>query len=97
MTSFDTPSSDVAALESFLDSQPPDVRELFQYALTLLMVEEGKGVFGEESTGADGRTHVQVLTPSGDPFTVTKPVVGASMLDQMMAIVRLENDKSNPI
>jgi hypothetical protein len=96
MTSSDTPSSDVEALESFLDSQPPNVRDLFHYALAMLMVEEGKGVFGEQSTGADGRTHVQVLTPSGDPFAVAKPAVSDSTLEQMMAIVRLAKDKGNP-
>ena len=95
MTSPDTASSDVEALEAFLDSQPPDVRELFQYALAKLMVEEDKAVFGAESTSADGRTHVQVVTPSGHSFSVAKPVLSDPMLDQMMAIVRQAKDKDN--
>ena len=90
------PSSDMEALESFLDSQPADVRELFQYALAKLMVEEDKGSFGVESTASDGRTHVRVLTRSGHSFTVTKPVLNDSMLEQMMAIVRLAKAKGNP-
>ena len=96
MTAPEPPSSDVEALEAFLDSQPPDVRELFQYALAMLMVEEDQGVFGVESTAADGRTHVQVLMRSGHSFTVTRPVVNDSMLEQMMAIVRLAKAKGNP-
>ena len=96
MTAPDPQPTDVQALEAFLESQPTDVRELFQYALARLMVEEGKGVFGVESAGPDGRMRVQVVTPTGQTFSVTKPVGKDAMLEQMMAIVRMAKDEGKP-
>lgn len=92
MTSSETPPSDVEALEAFLESQPADVRELLQYALAKLMVEEGKGTFGEEFKDAEGRAHAQVVTKSGQSFMVTRPAVDDLMVEQMMAIVRLRKE-----
>ena len=87
MTALD-PSPHIEALESFLESQPAEVRELLQYALAALMVEEGKATFGDEFKDAENRAHVQVVTRAGQSFVVTRPAVGAAMLEQMMAIVR---------
>jgi len=92
MTSPD-PSPNIAALESFLESQPAEVRELLQYALAKLMVEEGKATFGEEFVDLENRAHVQVVTRAGQSFVVIRPAVGDAMLEQMMAIVRQAGER----
>jgi len=80
MTSPDQ-SSKVEALESFLESQPAEVRELLQYALAKQMVEEGKATFGEEFVDLKNLAHVQMVTKAGQSFAVIRPAVGAAMSD----------------
>jgi hypothetical protein len=41
MTSPEPLPPDMEALSAFVDSQPPEIREIFQYALAMLLLEEG--------------------------------------------------------
>lgn len=97
MTSPEPLPPDLEALSAFVDSQLPEVREIFQYALAMLLLEEGGASMGEPTTDAGGRTHVQVLTTAGNSFDVVKPTVSEPMLEQMMTIMRFAKRKGKPI
>ena len=71
---------ELEALAPFLDAEAPNVRELFQYALAMLMVEAGKADIVQRVKTDDGRTHVQIVTAAGDAFSVVVPAVGEELL-----------------
>jgi hypothetical protein len=77
-----------------VDGQSPDVRELFQYALTMLLVEDGKAEVIARHT-IDLREHLTLRTSAGDVFTITKPDVSEELLGKMRALAReiLEQDR----
>ncbi len=52
-----------------LDGQAPSVRELFQYALRMLMVENGKAEVVERHV-IDLREHLTFKTVAGEVFTI---------------------------
>jgi hypothetical protein len=70
-----------------VDGQSPDVRELFQYALTMLMVEDGKAEIVEQHT-IDARDHLTLRTVAGDSFTIVKPFVSEELLAKMIEMAR---------
>ena len=76
--------------------QPPDVRELFQYALTMLMVEDGKAEIVEQHT-IDAREHLTLRTVAGDSFTIVKPFVNEELLAEMRTMAReiLDEDRGS--
>ena len=76
------------ALASYLDGQVPDVRELFQYSLAMLMIEAKKAKVVETHTTDDGRQHMLIWTISDDSFSIVKPLVSAELLERMMGLVR---------
>jgi len=76
------------ALASYLDAQVPDVRELFQYALAMLMIEAKKAKIVETHTTDDGRQRMLVWTLADDSFSIVKPLVSDGLLEQMIEIVR---------
>jgi hypothetical protein len=94
MPSADPLPPDMEALSAFVDSQPPEVREIFHYALAMLLVEEGSASMGEPTTDGDGRTHVQLLTTAGNAFDVVKPALSEPMLEQMLTIMRFAKRKA---
>jgi hypothetical protein len=77
-----------------VDGQPPNVRELFHYALTMLMIEEGKAEIVEQHT-IDAREHLRLRTVGGDSFTIIKPFV-SELLTKMRTTAReiLDADRS---
>jgi hypothetical protein len=78
-----------------VDGQPPNVRELFHYALTMLMIEEGKAEIVEQHT-IDAREHLRLRTVGGDSFTIIKPFVSEELLTKMRTTAReiLDADRS---
>lgn len=70
-----------------VDGQPPDVRELFQYALTMLLVEDGKAEIVEQHT-IDAREHLTLRTVAGDSFAIVKPFVSEELLAKMTEMAR---------
>ncbi len=70
-----------------LDGQPPNVRELFQYALIMLMVEDSKAHIIEQHT-IDAREHLTLRTVAGDSFTIVKPFVSEELLAELRAMAR---------
>jgi hypothetical protein len=67
-----------------VDGQPPDVRELFLYAMTMLMVEDGKAEITEQRT-VSMREQLTLRTASGDWFTIIQPFIS----EEMLAFIRL--------
>jgi hypothetical protein len=74
-------------LSRLVDAQEPNVRELYQYALALLMVEDGKAEITEQRT-VSMREHLTLRTVAGDTFTIVKPDIRAELLAQMQEMVR---------
>jgi hypothetical protein len=79
------------------DGQSPQVRELFQYALVMLSVEDGRAEVIERHT-IDLREHLTFKTVTGDLFTIVKPDVSAELLAHVTALVRevLQEDSGEP-
>ena len=56
---FDLPP-ELDAFASYLDAHMPNVRELFQYALAMLMIENRKAKVIETHTTDDGRQRLLI-------------------------------------
>ncbi len=78
---------EIEMLSRIVDGQSPDVRELFHYALTMLMVEDGKAEIVEQHT-IDAREHLTLRTVAGDAFTIVKPLGSEELLATMRATAR---------
>ena len=74
-------------LSRIVDGQAPAVRELFQYALTMLMVEDGTAEVVERHV-IDLREHLTFRTNAGDLFTIVKPDVNGNLLARMREMAR---------
>ena len=78
---------ELEALGDLLDAQPASVREIFQYALTMLLIEDHKAAVIEQHT-MDAREYLTIQTLAGDTFSIAKPLVGDEMLDTLMEMAR---------
>ena len=74
-------------LSSIVNAQPPQVRELFQYALVQLLLENGKGEIIERKT-IDAREHLFIRSSSGEVFSVVKPLVSDELLEKLKEMAR---------
>lgn len=72
-----------------IDRQPANVRELFQYALIMLMVEDGKAEIIEMEE-VDGRTEFTIRTSTPEIFQVMKPEANEELLARMRELAREE-------
>ena len=79
--------SDLKVLQHLADTQPELVRELYYWALAMVMVERGKIQIVAQQT-ADGREQATFKSSEGEEMTVTKPVVSDAEYNEMMAAVR---------
>ena len=64
------------------------MRELFRCALTMLLVEDGKGEIVEQHT-IDGCEHLTLRTATCDSFAIVKPLVGERLLANKGDPIRL--------
>jgi hypothetical protein len=82
------------SLAHLLDAQPEDVRELFQYALVMLMVEDGKAEITERHH-VDNLEYLTIKTTAGDVFEILTPQVSDERLQQveMLASEILRQDR----
>ena len=78
---------ELQALAQPMDEQPEDVQELFRYALTMLMVEDGKAKI-VETNHVDNPEYLTVETSAGDVFKILKPQVSDDLLGKMRALAR---------
>ena len=83
-------------LSRVVDAQPEDVRELFHYALTMLMVEDGKAKIIERHH-VDNLEYLTIETLAGDVFEILTPQVSEDLLDKMRALARgiMEQDRES--
>lgn len=79
----------------FLDGQSPAARELFQYAIAVLLIEQDQAKVIERHV-IDERAHLTLRTLAGDSFTIVIPNVDkellAEMIDQARDILREEKE-----
>ena len=79
----------------FLDGQSPTARELFQYAIAVLLIEQDQAKVVERHV-IDERVHLTLRTITGDTFTVVIPNVDkellAEMVDQARDLLREESE-----
>jgi len=80
-------SPELEMFARIFDGQSPQVRELFQYALVMLSVEDGRAEVIERQT-IDLREHLTFKTVAGDLFTLVKPDVSAELLAHMIELAR---------
>ncbi len=76
---------DINMLSDMVDAQSPELRELFQYALGILLVEKGEAEIAEQHR-IDERTWLIMRTASGDLFSAVKPEGNDRRLATMRAI-----------
>jgi hypothetical protein len=96
MTAPDLPP-DLAMLTHIVARQSPTARELFHYALVLLLIEDGKAEIIERQT-VDGREWVTVRTVAGELFSIVKPYESDEMLEALKVVAReiLKAEHANP-
>src|SRR2546423_12067304 len=78
---------DLEAVGKLIDLQPPDVRELFQYALAMVMVEKGKARILERQATDDGEVYT-LSTVDGQMISIPKPKVRDEYIERLMQAVR---------
>ncbi|MGB8647291.1 MAG: hypothetical protein WCF84_18785 [Anaerolineae bacterium] len=70
-----------------LAGQPPAVHEIFQYALTLMLIDDEKAVeVGRRQ--ADSREWLHMRTISGDEFEVVVPRISEELEKVVLAQIR---------
>lgn len=85
---------DLATLARAVGGQPPNVRELFQYALVSLMIEDGKAeIIDRQVIDERGRLTGRIKTP--EIFSIVKPDVGEELLADFREMARevLQEDR----
>jgi hypothetical protein len=78
---------DLEMLSHMIDGQSPQVRELFHYALVMLMVENGKAEITERHH-IDNLEYLTITTTAGDPFEILTPQVSDERLQQLRTLAR---------
>ncbi len=96
MTASDLPP-DLAMLARVVDRQSSAARELFHYALVLLLVEDGKAEIVKRRT-VDEREWVTVRTIAGESFRIVKPDESDDMLETLKVLAReiLNAERGHP-
>ena len=88
---------DLNVLSDMIDAQSPEVRELFQYALGLVLVENGEAEIAEQRT-IDARRWIIFRTANGELFSVVEPEGNDRRLSTLCAVAQecLEEQGSVP-
>jgi hypothetical protein len=88
-------SPDLALFPRTIDVQLPAARELFHYALTLLMLEDNKAECIARHV-IDQREHLTFKTIAGEQYTLIKPDLSVEQLDHLRSMVRAVLRSSPP-
>ncbi len=88
---------DLAMLARIVDRQSPAARELFHYALVLMLIEDRKAEIVERQT-VDGREWVTVRTVGGELFSIVEPDESDDMLETLKVLAReiLSAERAHP-
>ncbi len=89
MTEPDYLPSEMRQVSKLVDQQPQEVRELFHYALAMLLVENRKADVTHVEN-RDGREYLTLTTIAGEQFTIEKPNAGEELLETLRALARDE-------
>jgi hypothetical protein len=74
-------------LADLLSEQPPDVRDLFRYALVLAMIDDEKArIIGTRAE--EEREWLAIETVAGDVFEIAHPAISEEVEAQLMWLVR---------
>jgi hypothetical protein len=89
-------SPQLDAIAKLFDDQPEEVRELFQYALAMLMVEDTKAKIVERHR-VDNLEYLTIETIAGDVFEIIRPQVSEDLLTTLRVLARdvLDQDKAS--
>ena len=71
-------------LAQLMDEQPEGVQELFRYALSMLMIEDGRANI-VETHHVDNLEYLTIETIAGDVFEILNPQVREGLLGKMRA------------
>ncbi len=76
-----------------LDGQPPQVREVFHYALALLLVENGKAARHSDGASSSGARSINAsgsifVSNAGELFSVVRPDVSEEALAHLREMAR---------
>jgi len=74
-------------LSRITDGQSPQVRELFQYALVMLIVENGKAEITQRHH-VDNPEYLAIKTTAGDVSEILTPQVSDERLQQLRTLAR---------
>lgn len=87
---------EIQQFAAILDAQPRPVQAAFQYAMCLLMVEQGKMRLLETLPGENGATCIFQTVTDSFTFSVTRPLISketeAQLVEQLRAI--LDNEET---
>jgi hypothetical protein len=70
-----------------LSTQPPEVRELFRFALVLMMLDDEKAHIVSRRM-VDGREYLSIATIGGDTFEIVRPQISEDLEQQLLSQVR---------
>jgi len=70
-----------------IEGEPAQSRELLHYALTMLMVEDGRAEIIDRPV-IDSHEHLTIKTLAGDVFTIARPAVSDELLNRMREMAR---------
>ncbi len=76
-----------AVLSRVVGAQEDNAREMFQYALALIMVEDGEAKITDQRT-VSMREQLTLRTVEGETFTILKPDIRDELLAQLKEMVR---------
>ncbi len=71
---------ELSALAQIVDAQPPEMQELFQYTLAMLLVEDGKATIVGQRTIDRREWTFGISTAGHEQFSVVKPNVADDVL-----------------
>lgn len=72
---------------NLLSAQPPAVRELFRYALVVMMIDDEKARV-TRTREEDGRDYWKVKTVAGDEFEIVRPQISIQIERELLEQVR---------
>jgi hypothetical protein len=83
---------EVERVAEILSTQPPQVREVFRFALVLMMRDDEKARIVSRRT-VDGREYLAIVTIAGDEFEIVRPEISADLEQQLREQVRAIMDQ----
>src|SRR5574341_760923 len=94
MTTASSLQSELENLADRIDKQTPEVRELFHYALAMLLVANQKAVLTRTEKLGE-RNYLTFRTTGGEQFVIPKPVASEQLLETLTSLARdiLEEEK----